>query len=127
MTMVAHGLAREVQGSGISINALWPATFIESSATKNFNMSERREWRKADIVGDSVVCMLGEDSNAFNGRAVIDEDYLKSVGVTDFSKYRCVADYEPTRIWPVPEGTSLSSPLVRKSSEKSHAIINAKM
>ena len=71
MTMVAHGLAPEVQGSGVSINALWPATFIESSATKNFEMADRREWRKAEIVADTVAGMASENSNSFNGRAVI--------------------------------------------------------
>lgn len=107
--MVAHGLAREVQGTGIAINALWPATFIESSATKNFKMSERREWRKADIVADAVAFMMAEEADQFNGRAVIDEDYLKSVGVTDLKKYRCVADHEPIKLWPVPEVMPVTS------------------
>jgi citronellol/citronellal dehydrogenase len=100
--MVAHGLAKEVEGSGVSINALWPATFVESSATENFKMAQRREWRKADVVADAVAGMLGESALSFNGRAVIDEDYLRSVGVDDFKRYRCVADYEPRKIWPVP-------------------------
>lgn len=102
MTMIAAGVAKEVEGSGVSLNALWPATFVESSATENFAMAERREWRKADVVADAVAGMIDEDSNAFNGRAVIDEEYLRSVGVTDFRKYRCVEDYEPTKVWPVP-------------------------
>jgi citronellol/citronellal dehydrogenase len=117
MTMVAHGLAREVQGSGVSINALWPATFIESFATKNFKMSERREWRKADIVADSVAAMLAEDAASFNGRAVIDEEYLRTRGVSDFSKYRCVADYEPVKVWPVPpEGAAAGYKIVDRDN-----------
>lgn len=102
MTMIAAGVAKEVEGSGVSVNALWPATFVESSATENFGMAERREWRKAEVVADAVAGMVAEDADAFNGRAVIDEDYLRSVGVTDFRKYRCVEDYEPTKVWPVP-------------------------
>lgn len=102
MTMIAHGLAKEVEGTGVSVNALWPATFVESSATKNFKMAERREWRKADVVADAVAGMVGEDAAAFNGRAVIDEEYLRSIGVRDFSKYRVVSDYEPRKVWPVP-------------------------
>jgi citronellol/citronellal dehydrogenase len=114
MTMVAHGLAREVQESGVSINALWPATFIESFATKNFKMSERREWRKADIVADSVAAMLAEDSSSFNGRAVIDEEYLRTRGVSDFRKYRCVPDYEPVKVWPVPVDGELGNDTTAK-------------
>jgi hypothetical protein len=31
---------------------------------------------------------------------VIDEDLLRSTGVTDFSKYRCNPDHEPDRMMP---------------------------
>lgn len=153
MTMIAHGLAQEVEGTGVSINALWPATFIESSASKysmfcqnprivscpvvrggrndviasyailtlflvpslfrcvrmllyflaeNFKMSERREWRKADIVADALALMVGESAVSFNGRAVIDEEYLRAAGYGDFQKYRCDPTYEPKKVWPVP-------------------------
>lgn len=102
MTMIAVGVAKEVEGTGVSCNALWPATFVESSATENFGMAERKEWRKADIVADACAGMVGESAGGFNGRAVIDEDYLSSKGVKDFRKYRCVEDYEPRKVWPVP-------------------------
>jgi citronellol/citronellal dehydrogenase len=105
MTMVAMGLAREVTGTGVSINALWPATFIESSATENFKMADMREWRKAGIVADAVYGMVREDADGFNGRAVIDEDYLRAKGQTSFSQYRCVPEHEPTKLWPVPEAS----------------------
>lgn len=111
MTMVAHGMARELRGTGVSINALWPATFIESFATKNFKMSERRQWRKADIIADSVAGMVTESTDSFNGRAIIDEDYLRTVGVHDFSRYRCVPDFEPVKVWPVPDGTGVGGGL----------------
>ncbi|KAJ8302768.1 hypothetical protein KUTeg_019164 [Tegillarca granosa] len=38
--------------------------------------------------------------NRLNGQALIDEDYLRTKGVTDFSKYNCVPDSEPPRIMP---------------------------
>lgn len=36
----------------------------------------------------------------YNGQALIDEDLLRSTGVTDFSKYRCDPDHEPDRMMP---------------------------
>jgi len=30
----------------------------------------------------------------------LDEDYLRTTGMTDFSKYRCVPDNEPIRMMP---------------------------
>ena len=35
-----------------------------------------------------------------NGKALIDEDYLRSEGVTDFTKYRADPDKEPPRMMP---------------------------
>lgn len=102
MTMIAMGVAKEVEGTGIGINALWPATLIESFATKNFKMSERSQWRKASIISDCVLKIVQEPPEVLNGHALIDEDYLKSRGVTNFSRYRCIDDVEPRKAWPPP-------------------------
>lgn len=100
MTLLAMGLAGELKGSDIAINALWPATLIESFATKNFKIGEARNWRKASILSDCVLSLVREPAYLVNGCALIDEDYLRSRGVSDFSKYRCVPDVEPTKAWP---------------------------
>lgn len=100
MTMIALGLAREVAGTGVTINALWPCTLIESFATKNFQMAERSQWRKADILADCVLNMVQEKGERLSGRALIDEEYLRSRGEVDFEKYRCVKDVEPRKVWP---------------------------
>lgn len=159
MTMIAHGLAKEVEGTGVSINALWPATFIESSASasrfaeahmslscdmpltfcliranlllcgnfvpcqyqmfvsiaENFKMSKRRDWRKADIVADTTALMVAENAMSFNGRAVIDEDYLRAAGHSDFRKYRCDPDHEPRKVWPVPPSAYVGGGKLGKS------------
>lgn len=99
-TMIAIGLAQEVVDTGIAINALWPATLIESFATKNFRMGELKQWRKASIISDCIIRMVGETPEKLNGNALIDEVYLKSRGVSDFEKYRCVPDVEPMKVWP---------------------------
>lgn len=103
MTMIAMGLAKEVKGFDIAINALWPATMIESYATKNFKMADAEQWRKATVLSDCVTRMVQESPQKLNGAAVIDEDYLRSCGETDFSKYQCVPGKEPRKAWPVPK------------------------
>lgn len=100
MTMIAMGVAKELIGTDISANALWPCTLIESFATKNFKMGEQSQWRKASIVSDSVLSIIQEPADRLNGQALIDEDYLRSKGVTNFDKYRCVKGVEPPKSWP---------------------------
>ena len=54
-------------------------------------------WRKPDIICDAIEYMLKEPVS-FTGNMLIDEDYLRSKGVTDFKKYRCVVYSEPPKI-----------------------------
>jgi citronellol/citronellal dehydrogenase len=98
MTMVALGLAAEWKKHRISSNALWPATMIESQATINWQMGERRMWRTPDIISDATLALLESDPGTITGRALIDEDFLREQGVTDFRRYRCDPDHEPPRI-----------------------------
>jgi len=98
MTLIAHGLGQELKGTGVACNALWPATIIESAATLNFGIGERSLLRKADILADCCLMIVNENPNEFTGNALIDEDYMKTRGITDFAKYRCDPDSEPPRI-----------------------------
>ena len=54
-------------------------------------------WRKPDIICDAIEYMLKEDP-LFTGNMLIDEDYLRSKGIKDFKKYRCVPEIEPPKI-----------------------------
>lgn len=56
---------------------------------------DKRHWRKADILVDTIQLMLAEDPKAFSGHQLIDETYLRSRGVQDFALYRCDPDHEP--------------------------------
>jgi NAD(P)-dependent dehydrogenase (short-subunit alcohol dehydrogenase family) len=99
MTMVAMGAAAEYEGKGITGNSLWPATVVESYASKNFQMGERETWRKAQVLSDAVLGLVsGPDT--FTGYQLIDDVYLQEVqGLTDedLAVYRCVPDVEPPR------------------------------
>jgi len=98
MTMLALGLAEEVRERNIAVNALWPVTLIESQATINFNIGGPKLWRKAEIVADAALEVVTSPLMSVTGRALLDEDFLRERGVTDFNKYRCDPEHEPPRL-----------------------------
>jgi citronellol/citronellal dehydrogenase len=98
MTLVAQGIAEEVRGQGVAANALWPATLLESQATIRWGLGDRSLWRKPDIVADAMVAIFSKPPDALTGQSLIDEDFLRAEGVTDFARYRCDPDKEPPRV-----------------------------
>jgi citronellol/citronellal dehydrogenase len=98
MTLIAQGLADEVRDHNVGANALWPATLIESQATIRWGLGDRSLWRKPDILADAMVEIFAKPPAAFSGHALIDEDFLRSEGVTDFTRYRADPDKEPPRV-----------------------------
>ncbi|MEZ5397555.1 MAG: SDR family oxidoreductase [Bryobacterales bacterium] len=97
MTMQAIGIAHEFRDFNIRATALWPATTIETSASINFNMGERSQWRKPEIVADATYEVL-QNPEKSNGKALIDEPFLRELGYTDFDRYACVPGSEPRPI-----------------------------
>jgi citronellol/citronellal dehydrogenase len=83
------GMAEEFRGEGIAFNALWPRTTIDTEAIRLILGEEmRRRCRKPEIVADAAHVILTQDCRSFTGRFCIDEDLLRSAGVSDFSRYR---------------------------------------
>ncbi len=98
MTLLTHGLAEEVRPHHIAVNSLWPVTIIESQATINWGMGSREMWRKTDILVDCVLRLVQKDPAEITGQALLDEDFLRQEGVTDFGNYSCVLGTNPSRI-----------------------------
>jgi citronellol/citronellal dehydrogenase len=98
MTMLAIGLAEEMQGRPFSINALWPVTAVESAATINFQLGTPEMWRKPEILADASLALVTKPPGELTGQALLDEDVLRAEGVTDFSIYQCVPGHEPPRM-----------------------------
>jgi citronellol/citronellal dehydrogenase len=98
MTLLTHGLAEEVREHRIAVNSLWPATIIESQASINHHLGTPEMWRKPDILVDCALRLVQKDPGEVTGRALIDEDFLRAEGVTDFSGYACVPGTEPPRL-----------------------------
>jgi citronellol/citronellal dehydrogenase len=98
MTLVSHGLAEEVRQFNVAVNSLWPVTIIESQASINWGLGHRSQWRKPDILVDSVLRLVKKEPAEISGKALLDEDFLRAEGITDFSSYACVPGSEPMRI-----------------------------
>lgn len=98
MTLIAQGLAGEVADKNVAANALWPVTLIESYATINWGLGGKEIWRKPDILADATLKIFAKEPKTFTGHSLLDEDFLKSEGVTDFVKYRCDPNVEPPKV-----------------------------
>ena len=98
MTMAALGIASEYKDTNIAANSIWPSTAIESEAVKQNNLGTKHVWRKPDIISDAIVKILQENPKTFTGNQLIDEEYLKSKGVTNFDKYQCISGFEPPKL-----------------------------
>ncbi|KAG9257302.1 uncharacterized protein F5Z01DRAFT_671739 [Emericellopsis atlantica] len=108
MSVLTKGLAMDIQRDNamrgrISITSLWPAVAIESAATQQFtkvNPEERNDLRKATIFGDAILAILKAGGDKVNGALLLDEDFLRAQGVTDFDQYSLVPGTAPRRIMP---------------------------
>jgi citronellol/citronellal dehydrogenase len=92
MTMIALGLAAELQEFNIASNALWPRTTIATAAVQNLlggdaliNMS-----RTPEIVADAAFAILKRPSNTCTGNAFVDDAVLAEEGITNLDKYAIV-------------------------------------
>jgi citronellol/citronellal dehydrogenase len=94
MSLCVLGLAEELKPDGIAVNALWPRTVIRTAAVQNLlggdaSMSRARE---PAIVADAAHVVLTTPGRELTGRFLLDEDVLRSAGMTDFSRYADVPD-----------------------------------
>jgi citronellol/citronellal dehydrogenase len=97
MTLLTYGLAEEMRTLNIAVNSLWPVTIIESQASINWGLGGPAQWRKPDILVDCVLRLVQKEPSAITGQALLDEDFLRAEGITDFSGYACVPRTEPPR------------------------------
>ncbi len=89
MSMCVLGMAEELKGERIAVNALWPRTVIATAAVQNLLGGDEtiRRCRKPDIMGDAAHAILTKRSTELSGRFLIDEDVLRADGVTNFDGY----------------------------------------
>jgi len=87
MSFVTLGLAAELAGQGIAINALWPRTVIATDAINMIPGVDAHRCRRPEIVADAAHAILAAPSSARTGSFLIDEDVLRATGVEDFDRY----------------------------------------
>jgi citronellol/citronellal dehydrogenase len=71
----------------VAVNALWPRTVIATDAINMIPGVDVARCRKPDIVAEAAHAILVREARGFAGNFLIDEDVLRTAGVTDFSAY----------------------------------------
>ena len=89
MSMCVLGMAGEFREQGIAVNALWPRTTIATAAVQNLLGGDElvRRSRTPAIMGAAAHVILTKPSREFTGNFCIDDEVLKSAGVSDLSVY----------------------------------------
>jgi citronellol/citronellal dehydrogenase len=90
MSLAVLGLAAELKGDGIAVNALWPRTTIATAAVANLLGGDRlvKLSRKPDILGDAAHLVFTQPAKRFTGHFLMDDTFLYDMGgVRDFSAY----------------------------------------
>jgi len=90
MSLCVLGLAEELKGQGIAVNALWPRTTIATAAIRNVLGGEQiwRMSRTPEIVADAAYLLFTQPAKTFTGHFLIDDSFLyETGGVRDFAGY----------------------------------------
>jgi NAD(P)-dependent dehydrogenase (short-subunit alcohol dehydrogenase family) len=103
MSILTKGLAMDFQREGksdMAVTSIWPATAVQSAATQNIGGEDAKDLRTAHIFSDAVLQMIKAPVEEVNGELLLDEDFLRTKGVSDFDKYNLVEGSKPRRIMP---------------------------
>jgi citronellol/citronellal dehydrogenase len=89
MSLCVLGFAGEFRRDGIAVNALWPRTTIATSAIKYVVGDQLMAMsRTPEIMADAAHAIFCKEARQFTGQFLIDDSFLASEGVTDFTPYR---------------------------------------
>ena len=92
MTILSLGMAEEFRAHGIAVNCLWPRTLVATSAVEFSIPGGRALFARArtpEIVADAAAEILQSPARELTGQCLLDEDFLRTRGVTDFAPYAC--------------------------------------
>ena len=86
MSFVTLGLAEEFKGK-VAVNALWPRTVIATDAINMIPGVELSKCRTPEILSDAAHAILVTSHAQLSGQFILDEDFLRERGITDFDRY----------------------------------------
>jgi citronellol/citronellal dehydrogenase len=87
MSLCTLGLAAEFAPDGIAANSLWPRTTIATAAVATFFPQAMAASRVPEIMSDAAHAIVTRPSRECTGNFFVDEEVLRSTGVTDFDRY----------------------------------------
>ena len=90
MSMCVLGMSGEFKREGIAVNALWPATAIDTAALAMIPGIAINFCRKPEIMADAAYAILCRDAKTTTGNFFVDEEVLRGEGVSDFDHYSVV-------------------------------------
>jgi len=88
MSMLTLGMSEEFKRYGISVNALWPRTVIATSAVAFGGQHAVNGARTPAIIADAALQVVKTPDRELTGQLIIDEEFLRERGITDFDQYR---------------------------------------
>lgn len=96
MSLCTLGFSEELRAASIAVNSLWPKTLIATSAVTHLLGDDAARFaRSPDIMADASHYVLTRSAHELSGQFLIDEDVLRSSGVSDFSMYSMDPSVEP--------------------------------
>ena len=89
MSLCTVGLAKELAGSGVAVNSLWPRTTISTAAVRNLLGGDAalKRARSPEIVADAAYAILTRSSKSCTGNFFIDDEVLAEAGRNDLTGY----------------------------------------
>jgi len=99
MSLCTLGHADEFKSYKIAVNSLWPITTIDTAAVRSHLQDLTDASRTPEIMADAAHAIFLKPSHAVTGHFFLDEEVLRSEGVTNFDRYAVnpslplVADY----------------------------------
>jgi citronellol/citronellal dehydrogenase len=96
MSLCVLGMAGEFRSKGVGVNALWPRTVIATSAVQNLLGGDdtMKGSRTPEIMADAAHVILTRPARECTGNFFVDDEVLRSAGVTNLDKYQSVPGAE---------------------------------
>jgi citronellol/citronellal dehydrogenase len=96
MSLCVLGMAGEFRSQGVGVNALWPRTVIATAAVQNLLGGDdtMKGSRTPEIMADAAHVILTRPARECTGNFFVDDEVLKSAGVTNLDKYQSVPGAE---------------------------------